>query len=79
MGGNSILVETAPDALKSDGRHSRAISLDPLKIRRYVAPWGFNSPPGTSLKAVSDAGCASLKSQTTILIERAQNWLVTGL
>src|SRR5205823_4263223 len=44
IGGNPIFPETASDALKSNCGHRRLDYFGPLKIRRYLVPWGFNSP-----------------------------------
>ena len=42
--GSHIFAETASDGLRSNWKHCRAIRFHPLKIRRYLVPWGFNSP-----------------------------------
>jgi hypothetical protein len=43
-GGNSIFDETASDALSSSSKQWKVVHFDALKIRRYLVPWGFNSP-----------------------------------
>ena len=48
IGSNSIFAETASDALSSSSKQWKVVHFDALKIRRYLVPWGFNSPPGTS-------------------------------
>jgi len=44
IGGNSIFDETASDALSSSSKQWKVVHFDALKIRRYLVPWGFNSP-----------------------------------
>src|SRR4051794_8503677 len=44
IGSISIFVGTASDALKSNCNHGKVDHFDALKIRRYLVPWGFNSP-----------------------------------
>src|SRR5438105_2295676 len=44
IGSNSVFVETASDALRSNCNHTMLKYFGPLKIRRYLVPWGFNSP-----------------------------------
>jgi hypothetical protein len=36
--------KTASDALKRNQEYSTAIRFHALKIRRYLVPWGFDSP-----------------------------------
>src|SRR5436190_1938394 len=44
IGGNSIFSETASDAFRSNSNHRTVKYFGPLKIRRFLVPWGFNSP-----------------------------------
>ena len=44
FGSNLSFVEAASDALRSNCTHLSVIHVDALKIRRCLAPWGFNSP-----------------------------------
>ena len=46
FGSNLSFVEAASDALRSNRTHLSVIHVDALKIRRCLAPWGFNSPSG---------------------------------
>src|SRR6185369_652194 len=44
LDGNTELFGTASDAFKSIKQYSRVDRIPSLKIRRCLAPWGFNSP-----------------------------------